>query len=178
MKKHIFSSETITSRTNSTIVKINKLSNKKYRHEDKLFICDGVKLVKEAIDFSLDIKFIVIRDDFAPDSDLENSIILCQEKGTSVLVVSSQVYEKISEENAPQGIMAVCSFIKENVIWQSAELGKTDAGGGGTVAKYIAKLNIDTVDLGVPVLSMHAPYEVVSKADLYSCYQAFKAFIK
>ena len=69
-------------------------------------------------------------------------------------------------------------FAKENVIWQSAELGKTDAGGGGTVAKYIAKLNIDTVDLGVPVLSMHAPYEVVSKADLYSCYQAFKAFIK
>ena len=69
-------------------------------------------------------------------------------------------------------------FAKANVVWQAAELGKTDAGGGGTVAKYIAKLNIDTVDLGVPVLSMHAPYEVISKADLYSCYEAFKAFIK
>lgn len=51
-------------------------------------------------------------------------------------------------------------------------------GGGGTVAKYIAKLNIDTVDLGVPVISMHAPYELVSKADVYSTYKAFAAFIK
>ena len=111
MKNHNFTAEIITSRTNSTIVKIGKLSNKKYRHEDKLFICDGVKLVKEAIDFSLDIKYIVIRDDFALDSDLENSIISCQKNGTLVLCVSSQVYEKISEESAPQGIMAVCSFI-------------------------------------------------------------------
>ncbi len=69
-------------------------------------------------------------------------------------------------------------FKENNVIWQTAELGKTDAGGGGTVAKYIARLNIDTVDLGVPVLSMHAPYEAISKADVYSCYLAFKAFIK
>ena len=58
-----------------------------------------------------------------------------------------------------------------------AELGKVDAGGGGTVAKYISKLNIDTIDIGVPVISMHAPYEVVSKADLYSTYEAFVAFI-
>lgn len=69
-------------------------------------------------------------------------------------------------------------FKENNVVWQTAELGKTDAGGGGTVAKYIARLNIDTVDLGVPVLSMHAPYEAISKADVYSCYLAFKAFIK
>ena len=52
-----------------------------------------------------------------------------------------------------------------------------DAGGGGTVAKFISKMNIDTVDIGVPVLSMHAPYEVVSKADLYATYKAFVAFI-
>lgn len=70
------------------------------------------------------------------------------------------------------------SFAENGVVWQAAELGKVDAGGGGTVAKFIAKLNIDTVDLGVPVLSMHAPYEVVSKADLYSNYKAFLAFMK
>lgn len=70
------------------------------------------------------------------------------------------------------------AFAKENVVWQMAELGKVDIGGGGTIAKYIAKLNIDTVDLGVPVLSMHAPYEVISKADLYSNYKAFLAFFK
>lgn len=111
MKNHIFGAEIITSRTNSTIVKIGKLSNKKYRQEDELFICDGVKLVKEAIDFSLDIKYIVIREDFELENDLEASVISCQKNGTAVLVVSTQVYEKISEENAPQGIMAICSFI-------------------------------------------------------------------
>ena len=69
-------------------------------------------------------------------------------------------------------------FAENGVIWQAAEMGKVDVGGGGTVAKYIAKLNIDTVDIGVPVVSMHAPYEVVSKADEYSTYEAFRAFIK
>ena len=69
-------------------------------------------------------------------------------------------------------------FAENGVIWQSAELGKVDAGGGGTVAMYIANHNIETVDLGVPVISMHAPYEVISKADLYSVYEAFVAFVK
>ena len=69
-------------------------------------------------------------------------------------------------------------FAENGVIWQTAELGKVDAGGGGTVAMYIAKHNIETVDLGVPVISMHAPYEVISKADLYSTYEAFVAFLK
>ncbi len=69
-------------------------------------------------------------------------------------------------------------FSENGVAWQTAELGKVDIGGGGTVAKYIANHNIETVDLGVPVISMHAPYEVVSKADVYSTYEAFLAFIK
>ncbi len=69
-------------------------------------------------------------------------------------------------------------FAENGVIWQTAELGKTDMGGGGTVAMYIANQNIETVDLGVPVISMHAPYEVVSKADVYSTYEAFCAFVK
>lgn len=69
-------------------------------------------------------------------------------------------------------------FAENNVIWQTCELGKVDVGGGGTVAKYIANLNIEAVDLGVPVISMHAPYEVVSKADVYSTYEAFSAFMK
>lgn len=65
----------------------------------------------------------------------------------------------------------------KNVIWQTGELGKVDAGGGGTVAAYIANLNVDTIDMGVPVLSMHAPYEVISKLDLYMAYKAFAIFI-
>ncbi|MBR1747143.1 MAG: aminopeptidase [Clostridia bacterium] len=69
-------------------------------------------------------------------------------------------------------------FEKDDVVWQTGELGRVDLGGGGTVAKYLANLNIDTVDLGVPVLSMHAPYELISKADLYEAHKAFSAFIK
>lgn len=67
---------------------------------------------------------------------------------------------------------------KENVVWQIGELGKVDIGGGGTVAMYIANLDIDVVDLGVPVLSMHAPFEVISKLDLYMAFRAFKAFFE
>ena len=69
-------------------------------------------------------------------------------------------------------------FADNEVVWQAAELGKVDLGGGGTIAKYIANLNIETVDIGVPVISMHSPYELISKADLYSTYQAFCAFYK
>ena len=69
-------------------------------------------------------------------------------------------------------------FNDEGVIWQTGELGKVDQGGGGTVAKYIAKMNIDTVDIGVAVVSMHAPYEVISKADVYEMYLACRAFMK
>ena len=64
------------------------------------------------------------------------------------------------------------------VIWQAGELGRVDVGGGGTVAKFISKHNIDVVDLGVPVIAMHAPFEVISKVDLYESYKAFCAFCK
>ena len=68
-------------------------------------------------------------------------------------------------------------LMEENeILWQSGELGKVDGGGGGTVAKFIANLNVDVVDLGVPVLSMHAPFEVVSKIDVYMAYRAFLEF--
>ena len=71
------------------------------------------------------------------------------------------------------------NLLDENdVCWQTGELGKVDAGGGGTVAKYIARMNIDVVDVGVPVLSMHAPFEVVSKLDVYAAYRAFLEFFK
>ena len=67
---------------------------------------------------------------------------------------------------------------EEQVVWQSAELGKVDCGGGGTVAKFIAQHNIETVDLGVPVIAMHAPYEVIAKVDLYETLRAFTAFCR
>lgn len=66
-------------------------------------------------------------------------------------------------------------FDQADVVWQIAELGKVDAGGGGTVAMYMANRNITTLDAGVPVLSMHAPFEVVSKLDCYETYKGMRA---
>lgn len=63
-----------------------------------------------------------------------------------------------------------------NVIWQTGELGKVDGGGGGTVAAYLANMNMDVIDVGVPVISMHAPFEIVAKTDVYMTYRAFLVF--
>ncbi len=67
---------------------------------------------------------------------------------------------------------------KADIVWQTGELGKVDAGGGGTVAMYIANLGVDVIDLGVPVLSMHAPFETTAKFDVYMCYRAMYEFMK
>ena len=87
---------------------------------------------------------------------------------------------KVGTNDAPAEYVAWIRKIMADagVIWQAGDMGKTDVGGGGTVAKFIAKHNIETVDLGVPVIAMHAPYEVISKADLYTAHLAFEAFFK
>jgi len=69
-------------------------------------------------------------------------------------------------------------FDKRNIKWQTGELGKVDEGGGGTISAFMSGYGLDVLDCGVPVLSMHAPYEVISKADLYMTYLAYKAFIE
>jgi len=67
-------------------------------------------------------------------------------------------------------------FNENEVLWQVTELGKIDLGGGGTISQYVANLNIDTIDCGVPLLSMHAPYEVASKLDIFMAYKGYKCF--
>jgi len=67
---------------------------------------------------------------------------------------------------------------KEKIPWQTAELGKVDNGGGGTVAKYFSRLGMEVIDLGPAVMSMHSPFEITSKVDIYSTYLAYKAFLK
>ncbi len=67
---------------------------------------------------------------------------------------------------------------KAGITWQTGELGKVDLGGGGTVAMFIANMGVDVIDLGVPVLSMHAPFETTSKFDIYMCYRAMYEFMK
>ncbi|MBR5157132.1 MAG: aminopeptidase [Clostridia bacterium] len=67
-------------------------------------------------------------------------------------------------------------FNDNNIIWQSSELGKVDAGGGGTIAQYVANLDMEVIDCGVALLSMHAPFEIASKHDVYMAYKAYLAF--
>lgn len=69
-------------------------------------------------------------------------------------------------------------FDENNVIWQMGELGKVDQGGGGTIAYILANYGMEVVDCGVPVVGMHSPYELISKADLYMAYKGYNAFYK
>lgn len=85
---------------------------------------------------------------------------------------------KSSSNDASAELMSrVIDIMDEHgVYWQAGELGAVDAGGGGTIAKHVAHMDIDVVDLGVPILSMHSPFEIASKLDIYQTYKAFKAF--
>lgn len=85
---------------------------------------------------------------------------------------------KAGSSDASAETMAQVIKIMEDqgVYWQTGELGAVDQGGGGTIAKFVAHMNIDVIDLGVPILSMHAPFELAAKLDVYNAYRAFKAF--
>lgn len=84
-----------------------------------------------------------------------------------------------SNDASAETMSMVIDIMDENgVFWQTGELGAVDVGGGGTIAKFVARMDIDAVDLGVPILSMHAPFELASKLDVYNTYRAFMAFYK
>lgn len=84
-----------------------------------------------------------------------------------------------ASEASAEFVGEIRSLLNKNKIpWQSAELGKVDEGGGGTVAKHIAMYNMNVLDCGPPVLSMHSPFEISSKIDVYSTYEAYAAFYK
>ncbi|MCX5798269.1 MAG: aminopeptidase, partial [Proteobacteria bacterium] len=69
-------------------------------------------------------------------------------------------------------------FDREGIIWQTGELGKIDEGGGGTVAKHLAVYGMDIIDCGAPLLTMHSPFEISNKLDIFETYRAFKVFLK
>lgn len=132
---------------------------------------------------------------------IRNSVFLSSDVGAAV----DPNYESVSEKNnsafAGHGMIlmkytgsrgksgasdASAEFVheiaeimdSEGVVWQTGELGKVDQGGGGTVAMYVANLNMDVIDCGVPVLSMHSPFEVTAKTDVYMAYRAYEAFYR
>ena len=83
-----------------------------------------------------------------------------------------------TSEASPKLIAQVRKILDDNnIIWQTGGLGKVDVGGGGTISNYVANLDVEVLDIGVPVLSMHSPFETVSKLDVYMTYKAFAAFI-
>ena len=100
---------------------------------------------------------------------LENSFCL----SADVTAAFDPLYPEVSEKRSESKLN--CLFDREKVVWQLAEMGKVDQGGGGTIAKYMANRNIDTIDAGVPVLCMHAPFEIVSKLDCYMTYKGILA---
>ena len=128
----------------------------------------------------------------------ENSFCLSADVTAAYDPLYPEVSEKRSEAKLNYG-MGICKFTgargksgtsdasaevvaylrrlydREGVLWQMAELGKVDQGGGGTIAKFMANRNIDTIDAGVPVLSMHAPFELVAKLDCYMTYKGVLA---
>lgn len=82
-----------------------------------------------------------------------------------------------SDANA-EFVSKVCRIFDENQVkWQCGELGKIDIGGGGTIAAYLANMDIDVIDVGVPLLAMHAPYEIAGKFDIFMAYKGYKAFM-
>lgn len=99
--------------------------------------------------------------------------------GTVVMKYSGSRGKSGTSDAHAEFVNLITRCLDENgVFWQSGELGRVDLGGGGTVAMFLARLNMDVIDIGVPILSMHSPFEVASKFDIYENYRAIATFFK
>lgn len=155
----IFNTEIITSKSNSTIVKIGKLNEKKYRKQEKKFLCDGIKLLEEAINFDVKIAFLVLNNDTIFNEKVTDLIKKIQLDGTQILCVSDAVFMKLTEEKAPQGVIAVCEFIEDkhefSTSVKNAKLEEKvmlfesvrDPGNIGTIIRTAAAFGIDKLIL-------------------------------
>lgn len=147
---------------------LNKLGVNKPNLLDKVFCFS--KMLSSDVDAGFD-------PIYASVSDKENAGFLG--KGISLnKYTGSRGKSGASDANAEYVAWVRNVLEKNNIRYQVAELGKVDVGGGGTIAYIIANKGADVIDCGVPVLSMHAPYEVTSKFDVYSAYKAYLAFLE
>ena len=94
--------------------------------------------------------------------------------GITVAELIADVYKRQAEYIARIRKM----MDKNEVCFQTAELGKVDVGGGGTIAYILSLYGMEVIDCGVAVLNMHAPWEITSKADIYEAYKCYKVFLK
>ena len=135
---------------------------------DKVF-CNS-KMLSADVDAGVDPLYISV-------SDTNNAGFLG--KGVSINKYTGSGGKYNSSDANAEYVAEIRKLFNENKIrFQVAELGKTDIGGGGTIAYILANKGVDVIDCGVPVLSMHAPYEVTCKYDIYSAYRAYEAFFK
>jgi len=104
-------------------------------------------------------------------SFMGKGIVLCKYTGSGGKYGASDANAEFCAK-----VQAIMS--RNNIQWQFGELGKVDKGGGGTIALYAANLGMEVLDCGVPVLSMHSPFEVISKIDLYTTYRGYIAFLR
>ena len=145
---------------------LNKLGINKPNLLDKVF-CNS-KMLSADVDAGLD-------PTFASVSEKNNSSYLGRGIGINKYT-GSRGKAGASDANAEYVAYVRNIMEKNNISYQIAELGRVDLGGGGTIAYILANKGMDVIDCGVPVLSMHAPYEVTSKFDIYSAFSAYKAF--
>lgn len=170
MNNSIFNVPLISGKNNPTIIEISKLSNKKYRMKDRLFVCDGVKLFKEAVAFGAKIKYIVIDNSAKLLENVVFDIKKCAEKGVKILCVESFVFEKLTSENAPQGLIAVCEFYDEKHIFSTIVESKRlkgkrtiileairDPGNMGTIFRNAVALGVENLIISADCVDIYSP---------------------
>ena len=170
MNNLIFDVPLITSKANLTVAEISKLSNKKYRMQSRLFTCDGIKLFKEAVNFGASIKYIIVENsaNFPPDVVLE--IKKCAENGTKILCLENHIFEKLTSEIAPQGIITVCEFYSKKHAFSTVVENKDinnkitvilesvrDPGNMGTIIRNAVALGIDKLILSSDCVDIYSP---------------------
>ena len=142
--------------------------------ENRVNLLDKVFCYSKMLSSDVDAGFDPI---YASVSDLKNAGYLG--KGISLnKYTGARGKSGASDANAEYVSWVRRLFEENDIKFQVAELGKVDIGGGGTIAYILANKGVDVIDCGVPVLSMHAPYEVTSKYDIFTAYKAYKAFWK
>lgn len=147
---------------------LNKLGVNRPNLLDKVF-CNS-KMLSADVDAGLDPTFSSV-------DEKNNSAYLGRGIGLNKYTGSGGKYSA-SDANAEFVAQIRALFENNNILYQVSELGKVDAGGGGTIAYILANKGMDVIDCGVPVLSMHAPYEVTSKFDVYTAFSAYKVFFR
>lgn len=170
MNNVIFNVNVIKSKSNETVMEISKLSNKKYRAQKKLFLCDGIKLFTEAVKFGAKIKYIVLDNNVSFSNELLEMVEGCVKKGAKILCVEEYVFVKMTSESSPQGIIAVCEFLehkhrffanvendyikdKRIMILESVR----DPGNMGAIFRNAVALGIDRLIISSDCVDIYSP---------------------